>query len=35
MGRYVADRIRAYGKPRAVLYDIKGMLLGDRVDGRL
>ena len=30
-----ADRIREFGKPNAVLYDVKQVLPKDRVDGRL
>ncbi|NKN31738.1 Vi polysaccharide biosynthesis UDP-N-acetylglucosamine C-6 dehydrogenase TviB [Marichromatium bheemlicum] len=30
-----AERIRAYGKPGAVLYDVKQLLPRDQVDGRL
>jgi UDP-N-acetyl-D-galactosamine dehydrogenase len=30
-----AEGIRRYGKPDAVLFDVKGVLPRDRVDGRL
>jgi UDP-N-acetyl-D-galactosamine dehydrogenase len=29
------ERIRGFGKPNAVLYDVKQMLPKDQVDGRL
>lgn len=34
-GEMGADRMRAFGKPGAVLYDVKQMLPADSVDGRL
>ena len=30
-----AERIRAFGKPGAILYDVKQLLPRDAVDGRL
>jgi UDP-N-acetyl-D-galactosamine dehydrogenase len=30
-----AERIRAFGKPAAVLFDVKHLLPADQVDGRL